>query len=81
MLIIGAGGGVGSIGIQLAKHAGLTVIATASREETSQWVRELGADHVVNHREDMVSQVRSLGFEHVDYVAIFNNMRLSLIHI
>ena len=75
LLIIGAGGGVGSIGIQLAKHAGLTVIATASRPETSQWVRELGADHVVNHREDMVSQVRSLGFEHVDYIAIFNDMR------
>ena len=75
LLIIGAGGGVGSIGIQLAKHAGLTVIATASRPETSQWVRELGADHVVNHREDMVSQVRSLGFEYVDYIAIFNDMR------
>ena len=75
LLIIGAGGGVGSIGIQLAKHAGLTVIATASRPETSQWVRELGADHVINHREEMVSQVRSLGFEHVDYIAIFNDMR------
>ncbi len=75
LLIIGAGGGVGSIGIQLAKHAGLTVIATASRPETSQWVRELGADHVVNHREDMVTQIRGLGFEYVDYIAIFNDMR------
>ncbi|RMF02308.1 MAG: zinc-binding alcohol dehydrogenase family protein, partial [Alphaproteobacteria bacterium] len=43
ILIIGAGGGVGSIGIQLAKHAGLEVIATASRPETEAWVRELGA--------------------------------------
>lgn len=75
ILIIGAGGGVGSIGIQLAKHAGLVVIATASRDETSDWVRSLGADHVVNHREDMVAQTRALGFQHVDHIAIFNDMR------
>ncbi len=75
ILIVGAGGGVGSIGIQLAKQAGLVVIATASRPETSGWVRELGADHVVNHREDMVAQTRALGFEHVDHIAIFNDMR------
>ncbi|MEM7171689.1 MAG: zinc-binding alcohol dehydrogenase family protein [Pseudomonadota bacterium] len=74
IVIIGAGGGVGSIGIQLAKHAGLVVIATASRPETEDWVRRLGADHVVNHRKDLVAQVRALGIEHVDYVAIFNNM-------
>lgn len=75
ILIIGAGGGVGSIGIQLAKAAGLVVIATASRPETSDWVKELGADHVVNHREPMVEQVRALGFDHVDHIAIFNDMR------
>lgn len=75
ILIIGAGGGVGSIGIQLAKAAGLEIIATASRPETSGWVKELGADHVVNHRKPMAEQVRALGFEHVDYIAIFNDMR------
>ncbi len=36
-VIIGAGGGVGSIGIQLAKAAGLVVIATASRPETASF--------------------------------------------
>ena len=75
ILIIGAGGGVGSIGIQLAKLAGLTVIATASRPQTSEWVKQLGADHVINHREDMVAQVRALGMHHVDHIAIFNDMR------
>ncbi|PRZ45455.1 zinc-binding alcohol dehydrogenase family protein [Tritonibacter scottomollicae] len=75
ILIIGAGGGVGSIGIQLAKQAGLKVLATASRPETSAWVQELGADHVVNHREDMVAQIRALGIQHVDHIAIFNDMR------
>jgi zinc-binding alcohol dehydrogenase family protein len=75
LLIIGAGGGVGSIGIQLAKAAGLVVIATASRPETTSWVKELGADHVVNHRKPMIEQVRALGLQHVDYIAIFNDMR------
>ena len=75
ILIIGASGGVGSIGIQLAKNAGLKVIATASRAETIAWVKELGADFVVNHRESLVEQVRALGFQHVDHIAIFNDMR------
>lgn len=75
ILIIGAGGGVGSIGIQLAKQAGLVIIATASRSETTDWVKKLGADHVVNHREDMVAQVRALGMKHMDHIAIFNDMR------
>lgn len=75
ILIIGAAGGVGSIGIQLARHAGLSIIATASRPQTTEWVTSLGAKHVVNHRADMVSQVRELGIQHVDHIAIFNDMR------
>lgn len=75
ILIIGASGGVGSIGIQLAKRAGLKIIATASRLETIAWVKELGADYVVNHRESLVEQVRALGFKYVDHIAIFNDMR------
>jgi NADPH:quinone reductase len=76
ILIIGASGGVcvGSMGIQLAKHAGLTVIATASRPETIEWVKSLGADQVISHRGDMVEQTRELGFQHVDHIAIFNDM-------
>ena len=75
ILIIGGAGGVGSIAIQLAKQAGLVVIATASRAATTDWVKDLGADHVVNHREPMVEQVRALGFGFVDHIAIFNDMR------
>lgn len=75
ILIIGAGGGVGSIGIQLAKAAGLVILATASRPETTRWVKQLGADYVVNHRQPMVPQVHALGFETVDHIAIFNDMR------
>lgn len=75
LLIIGGAGGVGSIGIQLAKRlAKLTVITTASRPESVAWCRELGADHVVDHNGDMVEQIRALGFDHVDYVACFNDI-------
>lgn len=74
IFIIGGAGGVGSIGIQLAKQAGLIVITTASRPETIAWVNELGADHVVNHHEPLIEQVRALGFQFVDHIAIFNNM-------
>jgi NADPH2:quinone reductase len=68
MLIIGGAGGVGSIGIQLAKSSNLKVIATASRPETIVWVKELGADQVINHRENLVSQIN----RPVDYIANFS---------
>lgn len=74
LLILGAAGGVGSIGIQLAKIAGLTVIATASRRESAEWVTALGADFVINYKQDIVGQVRATGFEHIDHIAIFNDM-------
>ncbi|MDW3680577.1 zinc-binding alcohol dehydrogenase family protein [Cupriavidus sp. CV2] len=74
VLVIGGAGGVGSIGIQLAKTlAGLTVIATASRPESAAWCRELGADHTIDHRGDMLAQLRKLGFAEVDYILCFND--------
>ncbi|WP_027134515.1 zinc-binding alcohol dehydrogenase family protein [Geminicoccus roseus] len=60
ILIVGGAGGVGSIAIQLAKLRGLTVIATASRPETREWCKMMGADHVVDHREDLPAQVAAL---------------------
>ncbi len=64
LLIIGGAGGVGSILIQLAKRlTRLSVIATASRPETMAWVQKMGADHVINHREPLVDQLKALGLE------------------
>ena len=73
LLIIGGAGGVGSIGIQLAKIAGVTVIATASRAELPDPRRGLGAHHVVDHSRPMAPQLEALGMKHVDYIANFND--------
>jgi zinc-binding alcohol dehydrogenase family protein len=73
LLIIGGAGGVGSIAIQLAKFAGLTVITTASRPETQKWVMDLGADHVIDHRQPLPPQLAAFGRKGVDYIANFSN--------
>lgn len=73
LLIIGGAGGVGSIGIQLAKSAGLIVIATASRDESASWCRDLGADHVINHNDPLRPQIEGHGLANVDFIANFNN--------
>ncbi|MCD9031359.1 zinc-binding alcohol dehydrogenase family protein [Luteimonas sp. Y-2-2-4F] len=66
LLVIGGAGGVGSLAIQLARLAGFAVVATASREETVAWCRELGADHVIDHRQPLAPQLQALGLEAVD---------------
>ncbi|MDE0522342.1 MAG: zinc-binding alcohol dehydrogenase family protein [Boseongicola sp.] len=72
ILIIGAAGGVGSILIQLAKKlTGLTVVASASRDDTSAWVRKMGADHVVNHRNPLSEEMKALEIT-PKYVATLN---------
>jgi len=76
LLIVGGPGGVGSIGIQIAKLAELRVIATASRSETHQWCKDLGADHVINHRNSLKTELDKIGVGQVDYIANFANTDL-----
>ena len=66
LLVIGGAGGVGSMAIQLARHAGFTVIATASRPQTQAWCRRMGAHHVIDHRQPLAPQLQALGFASVD---------------
>ncbi|MCB8880629.1 zinc-binding alcohol dehydrogenase family protein [Acidisoma cellulosilytica] len=62
ILIIGGAGGVGSIAIQLLRAlTDMTVIASASRAETQDWVRSLGAHHVIDHSKPIAAQVADLG--------------------
>lgn len=70
LLVIGGAGGVGSILIQIARRlTGLTVIATASRPETEDWVRSMGAHHVVDHRQPLDKALAAAGLGPVEYVA------------
>jgi len=71
LLIIGGAGGVGSMAIQLARRAGLQVIATASRPESQAWVRELGAAAVIDHRQPLAPQLSAVGIEQVPWIANF----------
>jgi zinc-binding alcohol dehydrogenase family protein len=73
LLIIAGAGGVGSIAIQLARMAGLVVVATASRAETQAWVTGLGANHVVDHRQHLPTQLGALNFACVHFIANFAN--------
>ena len=69
ILVIGGAGGVGSITIQLLKQlTNLTIIATASRPETKEWVKQLGADYVLDHRESLAPQIKQLGLNAPSYV-------------
>ncbi|HBM58907.1 MAG TPA: zinc-binding alcohol dehydrogenase family protein [Citreicella sp.] len=62
IVIIGGAGGVGSIAVQIARQCtDLTVIATASRPETQDWARDLGAHHVLDHSQPLAAQVAALG--------------------
>ncbi|MEX0281946.1 MAG: zinc-binding alcohol dehydrogenase family protein [Arenibacterium sp.] len=68
LLVIGGAGGVGSITLQLArKLTGLHLIATASRPETADWCRSMGAHETVDHG-DLVTGMHALGHETVPYI-------------
>lgn len=74
ILIIGGAGGVGSVAIQLARWAGLKVFATASRNETVDWCKNLGADIVLNHKNSLYAELKAQGASSVD--AIFCTTQL-----
>ncbi len=74
VLILGAGSGVGSAAIQVAKFFGARVIATAGNDEKLQKAKQLGADFLINHKTQKIhEEVRSITnkrgvdvvFEHV----------------
>lgn len=68
ILIVGGAGGVGSVAIQIARWAGLKVYATASRPETSDWCKKLGADVIINHRNNLAEEIKQSGVDFVDSI-------------
>ncbi|MGQ7843750.1 zinc-binding alcohol dehydrogenase family protein [Granulosicoccus sp. 3-233] len=76
LLVVGAAGGVGSMLVQLASRlTELTVIATASRDESISWVSRMGADHVIDHRKSLPEAMEALGIQ-PRYVASLNHTEL-----
>ncbi|MEU6413826.1 zinc-binding alcohol dehydrogenase family protein [Microbispora sp. NPDC046933] len=69
LLVTAAAGGVGSITVQLARAlTGLTVVGTASRPETVEFARRMGAHHVVDHRRPLAEQLKEVAPEGVTHV-------------
>lgn len=70
LLVVGATGGVGSVILQLAEVLlpRVTVIATASDERRAAWVRDFGAEHVVNHHHDLINQVLTIVPDGADWL-------------
>ncbi|CCM78250.1 zinc-binding alcohol dehydrogenase family protein [Rhizobium mesoamericanum] len=69
ILIIGGAGGVGSIAIQIARQfTDLTVIATASRPETKEFVKSLGAHLVIDHSKPLAGEIAALGIGALAFV-------------
>lgn len=74
ILVVGAAGGVGSILVQLAQTiTGATIIATASRESSQDWVKKLGAHHVIDHTKPLQPQIEALGIGQVTHIASLNS--------
>jgi len=69
LLVVGASGGVGSILVQLARrHTGISIVGTASRPESQQWVLKAGAHHTVDHSKKLSEELRKLGIQHVEFI-------------
>lgn len=69
LLITGAAGGVGSILVQLARQlTQLTVIGTASRAESKDWILNNGAHYVIDHSKPMKEQLEAINQPQIDYV-------------
>lgn len=70
LLVSGAAGGVGSILLQLASRlTSATVVATAGRPESREWVTSMGAHHVVDYHEPLGPQIAALGLSPVTHIA------------
>jgi NADPH:quinone reductase len=85
ILIVGGGGGIGSILSQLSTTIfGLKVISTASRPESEKFSKEMGANHVINHKENYKEQINALnipGFKGINYVVCTSELTNELLGI
>lgn len=78
VLVTGGAGGVGSIMIQLLKalNPEITVIATASRDESQVWCKKMGADYVINHNNGIANELKKIGIDQVSHIASITHTHL-----
>jgi NADPH:quinone reductase-like Zn-dependent oxidoreductase len=78
VLIHGAAGGVGHLAVQIAEARGANVIATA-RAEQADWLRELGADQVIDYKaerfEDLVAELDAV----IDFAGAYGERSLPVL--
>jgi NADPH-dependent curcumin reductase CurA len=70
VFVSAAAGAVGSVVVQIAKAKGMTVIGSAGGAEKVEWVRSLGADHVIDYKGD-VPLVKALGAAAPDGIDVY----------
>ena len=69
ILVVGAAGGVGSIMVQLAKNlTQLTVIGTASRPESRDWVERQGAHQVIDHSQPLSDEMARISAGQANFI-------------
>jgi NADPH:quinone reductase len=81
VMVSGGGGRVGSYAVQMAKLGGANVTAMVGTAENEAYVKALGADHVINYRnDDVVARVMDItdgrGMDHLSEVAFGANVAL-----
>ena len=63
-----------SISSSSSPHARINVIATASRTESVEWCKKMGADYVINNHKDLKSQIKELvDIDYVNYILCLND--------
>lgn len=70
LLVVAGAGGAGSMAIQIGRLLGLEVIATASRRESAEWCRALGAAAVIDHTAPLIEGLKAAGYGEVDAVLL-----------
>ncbi len=73
VLLVGSAGGVGSIAVQLAQHVGATVIGTASRADSEQWLIDRGVTHVLNHANPLDEELSARNITGITHAALLTH--------
>jgi NADPH2:quinone reductase len=79
VLVLGAAGGVGTMAVQLLKaRTDIQVIATASRDESVEWLQQFNPDIIIDHSKNVPEQLRSHGISSVYFVYAVNGLKESI---